>query len=113
MNKEQYLVRFKEITDEMYEITKRKNSDYTGDATRPFKNFEMVETLGFATTEQGFMTRITDKIMRVAGFVKNGTLQVVDEKVTDTLLDCANYCILMVCYLESKKVDNSDTKTPV
>ena len=87
----------------MYETTKKKNTDYTGGDTQPFKNFEMVEVLGFATTEQGFMTRITDKVMRVAGFVKNGTLQVVDEKVTDTLLDCATYCLLMICYLESKK----------
>jgi anti-sigma28 factor (negative regulator of flagellin synthesis) len=86
----------------MCEITKKKNSDYTGDDSKPFKNFTMVETIGFASTEQGFLTRIIDKVMRVAGFIKNGTLHVVDEKVTDTLLDCANYCILMICYLESK-----------
>lgn len=102
MNRTAYLQRFKELTEQMYEITRKKNADYTGDSTSPFKNFTMVETIGFASTEQGFMTRITDKIMRVAGFVKNGTLQVVDEKVTDTLLDCANYCLLMICYLESK-----------
>jgi hypothetical protein len=108
MNREQYLKRFKEITEEMYEITKKKNADYTGDSELPFKNFTMVETIGFASTEQGFLTRIIDKVMRVAGFIKNGTLQVVDEKVTDTLLDCANYCILMVCYLESK---NANEKT--
>lgn len=103
MNQEQYLQRFRELTELMYETTKKKNTDYTGGDTQPFKNFEMVEVLGFATTEQGFMTRITDKVMRIAGFVKNGTLQVVDEKVTDTLLDCATYCLLMICYLESKK----------
>lgn len=103
MNREAYLKRFKELTDSMYEITCKKNQDYTGDSSKPFKNFTMVETIGFATTEQGFMTRIIDKVMRVAGFVKNGTLAVVDEKVTDTLLDCANYCLLMICYLESKK----------
>lgn len=102
MNRTAYLQRFKELTEQMYEITRKKNADYTGDSNSPFKNFTMVETIGFASTEQGFMTRITDKIMRVAGFVKNGTLQVVDEKVTDTLLDCANYCLLMICYLESK-----------
>lgn len=102
MNREEYLRRFKELTELMYVTTEKKNSDYTGDSASPFKNFEMVETLGFATTEQGFMTRITDKVMRVSGFVKNGTLKVVDEKVTDTLLDCATYCLLMICYLESK-----------
>ena len=108
MNQERYLQRFKELTDLMYETTKRKNSDYTGGDTQPFKNFEMVETLGFASTEQGFMTRITDKVMRVAGFVKNGTLQVVDEKVVDTLLDLATYALLFVCYLESKQENHGD-----
>lgn len=102
MNREQYLKRFKELTEQMYSITEKKNSDYTGDNASPFKNFTMVETMGFATTEQGFTTRIMDKVMRVAGFVKNGSLKVVDEKVTDTLLDLANYCLLFICYLESK-----------
>jgi len=104
MNKqEQYLKDFEELTGKMLAITKAKNSDYTGDTSQPFKNFTMVETMGFSTTEQGFCTRLTDKIMRVAGFVKNGTLEVKDESVEDTLLDMANYCLLFICYLRSKK----------
>ena len=103
MNQAEYLVEFKALTDKMYEITERKNSDYTGNSDQPFKNFTMVETMGFATTEQGFCTRLTDKLMRVSGFVKNGTLQVKDESVEDTLLDCANYSLLFICYLRSKK----------
>lgn len=87
----------------MYKITLAKNSDYTGDSSQPFKNFTMVETMGAATTEQGFFTRMTDKIMRIAGFLKNGTLKVADEKIEDTLMDLANYCILFICYLRSKK----------
>ena len=103
MTREQYLKTFEELTAQMLEITKAKNSDYTGDDALPFKNFTMVEEMGFASTEQGFLTRITDKVMRVSSFVKNGTLQVKDEAVEDTLLDCANYCLLMLCYLRSKK----------
>ncbi len=103
MNRETYLKTFEELTTQMLEITKKKNSDYTGDDSSPFKNFTMVETMGFASTEQGFLTRITDKVMRVSSFVKHGILQVADEKVEDTLLDCANYCLLMICYLRSKK----------
>jgi len=100
---EQYLKDFEDLTLRMLAITKAKNSDYTGDTSQPFKNFTMVETMGFATTEQGFCTRLTDKLMRVSGFVKNGTLQVKDESVEDTLLDCANYSLLFICYLRSKK----------
>lgn len=96
---------FKEITDKMYETTKRKNSDYTGDSSDAFKNFTMVESItqGGITAEQGFFTRMMDKMMRFAGFVKNGTLQVADEKIEDTVLDLAVYCILFVCYRRSKR----------
>lgn len=87
----------------MYEITKAKNSDYTGDNTDPFKNFKQVESFGALTAEQGFFTRMTDKMARIASFIKQGTLQVKDESVEDTLLDLANYCLLMICYLQSKK----------
>ena len=103
MNKKEYLKEFEQLTTKMLETTKKKNSDYTGDDNSPFKNFTMVETMGFSTTEQGFLTRMTDKIMRVSSFVKNGTLQVKDESATDTLLDLANYALLMICYLKSKK----------
>jgi hypothetical protein len=101
---DQYLKDFEDLTTRMLEITRAKNSDYTGDPSQPFKNFTMVETIGYASTEQGFCTRITDKVMRIAGFVKNGTLQVKDESVEDTLLDLANYCLLFICYLKSKNV---------
>lgn len=103
MNKQQYLETFEELTTQMLEITKAKNADYCGDKSQPFKNFTMVETIGFASTEQGFLTRIIDKVMRVSSFVRHGILEVADEKVEDTLLDCANYCLLMICYLRSKK----------
>ena len=108
MNKQEYLAEFKALTEEMYRITDAKNSDYTGDTDQPFKNFTMVETMGGATTEQGFFTRMTDKLMRFAGFLRNGTLKVQDEKIEDTLLDLANYCLLCICYLRSKKNDSVD-----
>lgn len=101
MTRETYLQEFKWITDRMYEITKAKNSDYTGDDNNPFDNFEAVARLGIASTEQGFLTRMTDKFMRITSFVKKGTLQVKDESVQDTLLDLANYSILLACYIKS------------
>jgi hypothetical protein len=60
--------------------------------------------MGVASAEQGFFTRMTDKMMRIGGFIKNGTLLVLDEKVEDTLQDLAIYCIIMICYLQDKKV---------
>lgn len=109
LSQEKYLAEFKKVTDTMYETTKRKNSDYTGDAGDAFKNFTQVEnaTDGKVSTEEGFFTRITDKYMRFAGFIKNGTLQVADEKIEDTLLDMAVYCILFVIYRRNKKASIS------
>lgn len=87
----------------METIVINKNSDYTGDNSKPFINFTMVETMGVATTEQGMFTRMNDKMMRFAGFIRNGTLKVLDEKMEDTLMDLAVYCIICICYLRSKK----------
>jgi len=62
-----------------------------------------VEILGI-TTEQGFLTRMMDKMKRIASFAEKGELQVKDESVTDTLRDLANYACLLAGYIESKKV---------
>lgn len=105
VSQEEYLSMFKSITEEMYELTKRKNSDYTGSSEDAFRNFTMVEnlTLGTVSTEMGFFSRLTDKMMRFASFIRKGTLQVADEKIEDTLLDMAVYCILFVCYRRSQQ----------
>ena len=102
-NREQYLTDFEELTKRMLEITKAKNADYTGDDTQPFHNFTMVEKIGAASAEQAFFTRMTDKLMRFASFIRHGKLEVSDEKIEDTLLDLANYCLLCICYMRSKK----------
>ena len=90
---------FAEIT----ELGKKKNADYTSQDDNPFANFEMVETFGVATTEQGFLCRMIDKMQRVKSFVNNGDLQVKEESVKDALMDLAGYCSLFAGYLESKK----------
>jgi len=92
---------------EMLEISKKKNADYTGGTSDPFANFTKNENCGGASVEQGFLVRMNDKMARVSNFVKTGTLQVKDEAVDDTLKDLANYCILFLGYLESQK-DDSD-----
>lgn len=103
MTKEEYFKFFEATTKQMLEVCRKKNADYTGKDASPFSNFERVETLGICTTEQGFLTRITDKLCRVSSFCAKGELQVKDESVTDTLQDMANYCILMMGYLRSKQ----------
>ena len=103
--REWYLELHKSLCNRMIEITARKNADYTGGSVDndAFANFRQVERLGICSTEAGFLTRMTDKMSRINSFVKKGELKVKDESVEDTLLDLANYCLLMYGYIRSKK----------
>lgn len=103
MNKEQYFKFHRECCDRMIEITRAKNADYTGEGDDPFANFSVVEHSGIATTEQGFLTRMSDKMSRLASFIKKGFYAVKDESFEDTCLDLANYCILLAGYMRSKR----------
>jgi hypothetical protein len=105
MTREEYLSFHRRCCDKMVTITAAKNADYTSGSEDPFFNFTRVEAIGIASTEQGFLTRMFDKFARITTFVKKGVLQVSDESVEDTLLDLANYCILMAGYLRQKRQD--------
>lgn len=85
----------------------KKNADYTHDQQDTFGNFKAVETLGIPT-EIGFLTRMMDKMKRIASFAHNGQLQVKEESVQDTLMDLANYACLLSAYLESQKCYEQD-----
>lgn len=96
----------KDLTLRMHEITKAKNSDYTGDSDDPFFNFKMGETLRFGTVEQGFLFRISDKFSRIISLTTKDA-QVKDESIEDTLLDLANYCLLFLGALKQKARKNN------
>lgn len=111
MNREQYFAFHKKCCDRMTEITKAKNMDYAGaGGENPFANFSRVKAMGICEVEQGFLVRMTDKLSRIASIVASGKTHVKDESIQDTLLDLANYCLLMLGYLESLK--ESDLEGP-
>lgn len=103
MNRQEFLTFQELFYQKNIEITKAKNADYTGATDDPFSNFKIVQHIGACSVEQGFITRMSDKLSRLASFTKNGTLMVKDESVKDTLSDLANYCSLFAGYLESQK----------
>lgn len=104
MNTSEYLKFHESECKKLVEITKKKNHDYcAGSTSDPFKNFRACEELGICSVEQGFLTRMTDKMARINSFVKQGSLQVKDESVLDTLRDLANYSILLSGYIRSLK----------
>ena len=90
-------------TQRMVSTAKKKNNDYAGaEASDPFLNFTTVERLGIATTEQGLLTRMTDKFMRIINLTKQEA-QVKDETIEDSLIDLSNYCLILAGYLSRKK----------
>lgn len=101
MTQKQYLKEFERITTEMVELTKRKNSDYAN-AQDAFLNFRLIESLGAASTEQGFIVRMSDKLQRIANLISRDN-QVKDETIEDTLKDLSVYSILFLLYLKSKR----------
>lgn len=104
MNKNQFLEYHASVCQRLINTVKAKNADYTADNDDPFANFSTVEDLDVCSTEVGFLVRLNDKFARLRSFVKIGTLKVKDESIEDTLIDMANYCILMAGYIKSKKL---------
>jgi hypothetical protein len=102
MTREQLVDFIEKFYGKNVEILKAKNADYSGGNSDPFGNFKSVEILGISA-EEGFLTRMMDKMMRISSFVKKGELQVKDESVKDTLADLANYSALLAAFIESKK----------
>lgn len=103
--REQFVKQHGALCDELKEITARKNADYTGaGGDNPFHNFTQVESLGICSTSQGILTRMTDKLSRIASLTATGKQMVKDESIEDTLKDLANYSLIMICELRSRQL---------
>lgn len=83
--------KFREITNEMADIHERKNSDYGNSIHDTYIKYGA----------SAYLVRMEDKINRVRTLTQNNN-QKVDEKIRDTLIDLANYSILMLLELEGE-----------
>ena len=103
MTRDELLQYHSEVCKEAQELMSLKNRDYAGnDGQEPFANFTRVESMGICTTEQGFMTRITDKMSRLSSFLESGKMHVEDESFRDTIVDVINYMVLLSAYINEK-----------
>ena len=103
MTRDELLQYHSEVCKEAQELMSLKNRDYAGnDGQEPFANFTRVESMGICTTEQGFMTRITDKMSRLSSFLESGKMHVEDESFRDTIVDVINYMVLLSAYIKEK-----------
>jgi len=84
------------------EIVKKKNNDYatTNDA---LSNFKVIEALGVVDYKRAMLVRMADKFARISNLMKEGKeVQVLDEKLEDTLLDLINYAAILKAALEEE-----------
>ncbi len=109
MTKERYFEFAEKFYADCLAISKKKNADYTGGSNDPFANFTSTERLG-VSTEKGFLTRMNDKMMRIASYAQGQEMQVSDESVIDTLSDLANYACLLAGYIKAKQEPSEPKK---
>lgn len=103
--------RFYDHLDRMKAIHDSKNADYADSAVDPFRNFRQSEIVA-VPPHVGAFIRLGDKYMRIANLLRreqesgNGAV-VTDESVEDTLIDLANYALIVLTlheqYRESAK----------
>ena len=85
--------RFVQLAEHMAATYSRKNADY-GDS------------FGVSVRKYGpiaGLTRISDKFNRLESLILKKEQHVVDESITDTLLDLANYSIMLLMELEDNR----------
>lgn len=87
-----------------YSLLIRKGTDYSGEDT--LDSFRTLEDIGISPSLTIFM-RLADKFQRIKRYMKKKKFEVSDESVEDTLLDLANYSVLLHLALkeEGKKYE--------
>jgi hypothetical protein len=84
--------RHNELCASLHETYKSKNAAYGDSFGKSFDEWGIPAAA----------IRITDKFNRFVNLAKHPEIDEGDEKITDTLIDMANYCIMTVLELENK-----------
>ena len=98
---------FESILGEMLKIHKEKNADYSAEGL--FGNFQESQRIGIPDYKGAFV-RLQDKYSRCCNLLsrQNAKAVVVDETVEDTLIDLANYSIIVLYLLRQHKQNISE-----
>lgn len=94
------------ILDNMQSVYEAKDNDYSATGL-PMGNLRKCEDAGIDAW-RGCLVRIGDKMSRLENFLKEKEYLVISEKAEDTVIDLANYAILMACLIEEIKNPHSD-----
>ena len=93
------------ILDNMQSVYEAKDNDYSASGL-PMGNLRKCEDAGIDAW-RGCLVRIGDKMSRLENFLKEKEYLVISEKAEDTVIDLANYAILMSCLIEEIKKPHS------
>lgn len=103
MNKETMLKDIEKTFSDCFKILSKKTEDYSN-PDDVYSNFESVEKVGIAKTEQGMMARMQDKWSRIIRLTCAGQQpHVKQERVEDTINDLINYLALYKTYIKAKQ----------
>jgi hypothetical protein len=92
---EQRSKRFKELQQKMFEVQDAKGRDY-GEENDGLRNLRR-------RGQYGVVARMGDKLSRLESLIQPGKqVSVKDESVEDTLIDLANYCLLLAILREDE-----------
>lgn len=91
--------KMKDLTNQMLKIYVEKNSDYGDSFSKSYKEFGIIAPV----------VRMNDKMERIKQLSKSEDIKVKDESLKDTLIDIANYALMLAVEMgtESEKKDNA------
>lgn len=91
--------KMKDLTNQMLKIYMEKNSDYGDSFSKSYKEFGIIAPV----------VRMNDKMERIKQLSKSEDIKVKDESLKDTLIDIANYALMLAVEMgtESEKKDNA------
>ena len=88
-------VNFEEVCESMVVTHKQKNADYGDSFHKTFEEFGPIAGV----------VRLNDKLMRVNNLMKGSKQQVKDESIKDTILDMANYSVMLYMEIVNKEAE--------
>jgi len=92
-------MQFDEVLEKMRQIHEAKNHDYSPEGE--WGNFGEAEKIGIPAWKGAFV-RLQDKYTRACNLIAGKEPKVKDERLEDTLLDLANYAVIVLCLLSEE-----------
>ncbi|MEP7198032.1 MAG: hypothetical protein ABI851_16050 [Saprospiraceae bacterium] len=100
MTQEQQQKHFNELTSKMKEVLFKKGNDYANQDR--LSNFKLAGTICGMTPELNCLNLIATKVARLGVLLQDIGIQPNNESITDSILDLANYAVLLDMIVSEK-----------